>query len=296
LFVVACPHSFSQERPWTVILSGGTTIDSLTLVSVESDSLGASRNGTLLQIPLNQIVRLEHPGQSITVAGGLVVGMIGIGFGEVVYEQRVGYARSGLELGRRLPYYGGGFLLGMGLGSLIGSAMTHDEVFAFEHYPAKARINVLNTILTSEPKVSPHPHPSHPHIATNAVYVEAFGPGFLYSVNYERLVESKFALRAGFSAWDMRPEEEGTTTFIAVPLMGIYLVGDGAHKMEVGAGIDCFNERESRLSNKTLFLTTSLGYRYQPPEGGLQVRIVATPFILPGGVFFWFGTSVGACF
>lgn len=143
----------------------------------------------------------------------------------------------------------------------------------------------------------------------NAIYAEAFGPGFFYSINYERFLSNEFTLRGGISIFSLNGSTS-QSTFIVVPLMGNYLLGNGSSKFEVGTGIDFMTisgEEYSDIdpvksvrdnSSSGILLIGSLGYRYQPWAGGLHFRIVATPmlspytgFLIPSG-----GCSLGICF
>lgn len=297
--VLLLPHSISlsQEHAWTVKLSDRTSIDSLTLERVDRDSLRATRNNSPVAISMGSIVELRQSQRLNAVASGLLFGVFGMGIGEIEYQQRMGYseARTGLDLVNRLPYYAGGFALGMGVGSLFAWATEQDDIYAFENLSRRAKFNTVSLILSRKEPVPVPIVPTEIREAKNAIYVEAFGPGLLYSVNYERFVAKEFSVRAGFSSFTLG-QSDGDNTTIVVPVMGTYFAGEGSNKLEIGVGIDFWAEREPHDSNNLMLLITSLGYRYQPVDGGFQFRVVATPLIAPAGALLWFGTSVGVCF
>ena len=80
--------------------------------------------------------------------------------------------------------------------------------------------------------------------ANNSIFVEAGGPGLLYSVNYERVVENDFGLRIGLSYVSFSATASGggsTSTasagILAVPVIASYLgLRGGNHILELGAG------------------------------------------------------------
>ena len=113
-----------------------------------------------------------------------------------------------------------------------------------------------------------------PLLAPNAVYAEALGNGFVYSLNYERLFNDRLAGRFGLlyaGGW-------------GAPLMANFLVGRGRRHLEVGLGVvllsathmaDDLGVREEHLSN--VMASCTIGYRYQDPAGGLMFRVGFTP-------------------
>jgi hypothetical protein len=297
LFVVASSVLHSQDHLWTLRLKDRTIVDSLKLDSVTSAVLRFSRNGDFYSVAVDSIAELQHPQPSLTFLGGLFMGLGGVGIGEFEYQQHVAYSgtHTGSDIVHRLPYYAGGFLLGFGMGALFTSLADQDEVHDFRGLPHRARVIALSDIIQSQAPELPPTFTETPSPAKNAVYLEAFGPGFLYSINYERFVANKFALRIGFEDATLDFGENRTST-ITVPVMGNYFSSTGSHKLEIGVGADFLYEHGSRTSNGYVFLVGSVGYRYQPDEGGFQFRLVATPFVFPTGNFMWFGSSIGMCF
>lgn len=127
--------------------------------------------------------------------------------------------------------------------------------------------------------------------AKNGVYLELFGNGGIYSLNYERFLSPDFSLRAGFGSFSGESfwgsEEISLTTF---PLLGNYFYGKGRNKLELGAGFLVGTKKiestwDETSSTTTIFdLTALIGYRNQKPGGGLIFRAGLTPFFaLSGG-------------
>ena len=144
----------------------------------------------------------------------------------------------------------------------------------------------------------------------NAIYVEAFGAGILYSVNYERFVSKDFTFRIGFSLFPTNSNSgKDQSSLIFVPLIANFLLGEGNSKLEIGAGItylvdnaessgDISQASTTTQSSSGVVFVGSIGYRYQPSDGGLHFRLVATPLLSPytGWFKLWFGSSIGFCF
>jgi hypothetical protein len=133
--------------------------------------------------------------------------------------------------------------------------------------------------------------------APNALYFELLGSGGLYSINYDRIVADRFALRIGFSAFEFCLFT--CTSVVTAPVTASYLVGEGSHSLELGIGL----LGVSSDSDGTVVGTGVLGYRFQPLDGGVVFRFTATPFFGRGlsddGKFEavpWVGSSIGGAF
>ena len=125
--------------------------------------------------------------------------------------------------------------------------------------------------------------------ADNSIFVEGGGPGLLYSINYERIVENDFGLRAGISytSFSASASSGGSTAsasaaIITVPVIASYLgVSSGNNVLEMGAGGTVVYATGSASgtgiassgSGMTALGTVILGYRRQPVNGGFQFRI-----------------------
>ena len=125
--------------------------------------------------------------------------------------------------------------------------------------------------------------------ANNSIFIEGGGPGLLYSVNYERIVEDVVGLRAGISyqSFSASASSGGSTasasaTFVTVPVIATYLgMTSGNHTLEVGAGGTMVFASGSASgtgiaasgSGMLPLGTAIIGYRRQPMDGGFQFRI-----------------------
>ncbi|MDX5420220.1 MAG: hypothetical protein LPK09_13485 [Hymenobacteraceae bacterium] len=138
-----------------------------------------------------------------------------------------------------------------------------------------------------------------------AAYFEAAGNGDTYSFNLERLflqqAELKVGLRVGIgSNLFFLPEED--TTYPIVPIEAVGLMGRREKHFEFGIGYTRRFTDDPELLHDMYF--GRLGFRYQPPEGGLVVRVALTPFIssesnvrTPGlALVPRFGLSIGRSF
>jgi hypothetical protein len=125
--------------------------------------------------------------------------------------------------------------------------------------------------------------------ANNSFYVEAGGPGLLYSLNYERLVENDFGLRVGLSytSFSASASSGGSTAtasaaFWTFPVTVSYLgISSGNHALELGAGGTAIYASGAASgtgiaasgSGMAFLGTAVVGYRRQPMNGGFQFRI-----------------------
>jgi len=87
-------------------------------------------------------------------------------------------------------------------------------VFAWRHSPHRAGRSIARPALCRrEP-------------AYNSIFVEGGGPGLLYSLNYERVVENDFGLRVGMSYVSFSASagsSSASATILAVPVIFSYL-------------------------------------------------------------------------
>ncbi|WP_022836174.1 hypothetical protein [Salisaeta longa] len=136
--------------------------------------------------------------------------------------------------------------------------------------------------------------------AKNAIYTEVAGNSLLYSVNYDRRFSDKISGRLGV----MTAGASGVS-LTAFPLMGNYLLGSGSHRLELGLGpqiflvsidggsgdLAGFDEEGTAIAG-----TATIGYRYQPMDGGFLFRIGFTPSFSQFGFLPWAGLSLGYAF
>ena len=135
----------------------------------------------------------------------------------------------------------------------------------------------------------------------NAFHVEAFGPSILGSLNYERMIGSNFSARAGVG-W-MPGFDIGAR--LHTPLMVNFILGDGQHRLEAGAGAVLvyalkrgIEEDESvQAGFRAPYAAGTLAYRLEPSEtsslhGGIY-RVGLTPVYSNGVLYPSFGLSAG---
>jgi hypothetical protein len=115
------------------------------------------------------------------------------------------------------------------------------------------------------------------HRRLNTIYVEGFGGGLWWSLNYERLVLQDLAVRAGFGYIGLEGfDPDGSSAsvgFFSIPISVSYLgLGGTSHMFEVGAGLTIAGYTgsvrsglsTSSGSGATAFGQVFGGYRYHP--------------------------------
>ncbi len=126
----------------------------------------------------------------------------------------------------------------------------------------------------------------------HTLYAEVLGHGLLYSVNYDFRFHRHAVIHAGFSYWGFSSGFFGEMQLTAFPVTLNYLSGNDDSHLEVGAGImpvkittvnsgifTLFSGNEVEKKRSTAILGIgSVGYRYQPMDGGLMLRVALTPF------------------
>lgn len=133
----------------------------------------------------------------------------------------------------------------------------------------------------------------------HAAYFELGGNGLLYTLNYDYRHNADWGGRAGL----MRAGGFGATLTV-IPAMGNYLMelGSSSHNLELGAGLmylgvslDAGEEEAFGFSDNSVAGTGTVGYRYQPLDGGVVFRGGLTPYV-GAGTGVWLGLSVGYAF
>jgi len=146
-------------------------------------------------------------------------------------------------------------------------------------------------------------------VARSAIYIELAGQGLLYSVNYEYLLADDISVRIGYSQWTISSLflfTAGELSFTGFPVMVNYLSGSGSGHLELGLGVmpmkisldghDILFGTDVSNSATLLIGTATLGYRYQPPDGGFVFRIGLTPFFNEKVIAVSGGLSMGVAF
>jgi hypothetical protein len=118
----------------------------------------------------------------------------------------------------------------------------------------------------------------------NTIYTEAFGQGFCWSLNYDRLFNTEKRIMNSYTAGIVYvPEsiEFGDGTYYGIPLSYNWLIGKKSHHLELGIGLTSLlvNPNSIVKSDFYAYLTPKIGYRFQRPQGGLFFRATATPMI-----------------
>lgn len=124
----------------------------------------------------------------------------------------------------------------------------------------------------------------------HAAYLEVGGSTSVYSLNYEFQPSRDFAFRVGaFST----PFGYRDATMHGGLLGGSYLIGGGRHKIELGGvltGAFVSDNTNGGLWQTAptekgfgLGISPSIGYRFQPNDSGLLLRLAFTPLFSVSG-------------
>ena len=121
-------------------------------------------------------------------------------------------------------------------------------------------------------------------VERNTIYAEAFGQGFCYSINYDRLFNTEKRFKNSFTGGFVYvPEslEFGDGVYCGIPISYNWLLGKKSHHLELGIGLTSLvvNPNSNMVSDFYTYLTPKIGYRFQRPNGGLFLRATATPMI-----------------
>lgn len=127
------------------------------------------------------------------------------------------------------------------------------------------------------------PSPSDEATGRNALYFELLGNGGLYSVNYERRVRERVALRVGAGTWDatdLLASGGETERIVTVPMTASLLPQGRRGGLEVGGGLVVGRESSTTLpSERILALTGILGYRRSAADSSFLFRATLNPFL-----------------
>lgn len=158
------------------------------------------------------------------------------------------------------------------------------------------------------PDVAPPVAPSR-RTASNAIFLEGFGSGLLYSVNYERLLGEHFSVRAGFSYFTYAVSsygKSGNLSLMTVPMLVSYYAGWENHKIQIGLGATVIYMGAPTDSEGTAFggdragagiaASGVVGYRYLPARGGFTFGVGFTPLLRASKALAWGGASAGWVF
>jgi hypothetical protein len=124
----------------------------------------------------------------------------------------------------------------------------------------------------------------------HTVYVDISTRGPVYTVNYDRIFYTSekvsYSYRLGFH-W-LHDE-------IGIPLGISLITGKQDHHAEVSLTMTPYVDRanhlfqEGNISDKYLYITPGIGYRYQKPSGGFFLKGLVAPLVLldPPSDDFW---------
>lgn len=157
-----------------------------------------------------------------------------------------------------------------------------------------------------------------------AIYAEALGNGFFYSLNYDARLKKNttdgWGARAGIgmisiSAEDTLNNLKGRVAITSIPIVANYIVGKKRSGLELGIGPTIVLAKLKNLRNSSpgnvstgtnilnepitsnqVFLTGAIGYRYRSLNNGFLFRIGLTPYLSDGTINMLGGVSLGYVF
>jgi hypothetical protein len=167
--------------------------------------------------------------------------------------------------------------------------MTTHRIFTYTITSALITLSILAAATQiahaqDEPKAEPQAvETTRP--AVESIYLEVGGSGIGYSLNYERLVVDKLALRGGLSYGYIDINRDGLSAseaFLLIPITVSYVgTYSGDHGLELSAGATLVYLQGSSTGGLTAFAAPGIGYRLHPVYGGLSFRVGAQFIILP---------------
>jgi hypothetical protein len=138
-------------------------------------------------------------------------------------------------------------------------------------------LTLINSVFSQENNVSNI-------FERNTIYTEAFGQGFCWSLNYDRLFNTEKRIMNSYTAGIVYVPESiqfGDGTYYGIPLSYNWLIGKKSHHFELGIGLTSLlvNPNSTVRSDFYSYFTPKIGYRFQRQQGGLFFRATATPMI-----------------
>lgn len=136
-----------------------------------------------------------------------------------------------------------------------------------------------------------------------SLYFELFGNGVAFSFNYDVVFSSSLGYRLGINYlpddtdYRVYNRNNHSHRYFTALGMGVYMIGDGVHRLELGLGILLGNiVTGTGTEERVTYITPSatIGYRYHPLEmGKATFKFAFTPYLSGNRVQPWFGISVG---
>lgn len=112
---------------------------------------------------------------------------------------------------------------------------------------------------------------SNSTVANNTLYLDYTGMLLSnhLSLNYERFFTENFGVRASVG-YGFKSGGENAYGVNIVPTLTLF---QGSSKLEIAAGGGAISDNQNQLGVSTKFVSTgSVGYRYQPQQGGMFFR------------------------
>ena len=151
------------------------------------------------------------------------------------------------------------------------------------------QILLLNLLLSFANSISAQEKQINFPNEKNTIYAEAFGQGFCWSLNYDRLLNTDKKVFNSFTAGVVYVPNQiqfGDGSYFGVPVSYNWLFGKKSHHLELGVGITGMAVKSdfglfglSTTNHFYTYLTPKIGYRFQRPQGGLFLKVTATPMI-----------------
>ncbi len=137
--------------------------------------------------------------------------------------------------------------------------------------------------------------------ASNAVYFEFGGPAIFYSINYDRMVSPDFGFRVGISNIPSSSYlENGVLGTLTFPIFLNWFPRALSQWLEFDAGLVIQSGKfildYPDITAHGSFYSVGIGYHYQPPDGGVLLRLMLTPLFFSNQTFVWCGASLGLAF
>ncbi|MEN3038535.1 MAG: hypothetical protein ABDI07_05165 [Candidatus Kryptonium sp.] len=137
-------------------------------------------------------------------------------------------------------------------------------------------ISALSNNAFSQSYINTSPHKSEKtskedKYAKSSVYLEIFGQGLIFSLNYDYRFKPNLSAKVGVGYALSAASVIATINYLTFPESSHHLeIGGGIVYLEVGSGVE---------AELFIFPTANIGYRFQPKKGELFFRIAWTPLL-----------------
>ena len=132
----------------------------------------------------------------------------------------------------------------------------------------------ITLILSFIPFIYSQENSDEEQLNTNSIYLEAFGSGSIWSLNYDKIIKRHESFLNSFTIgveYVPKSLNFGEGAFYGLPLSYNWLIGKKNHHFEFGTGLTFLylDDRYSPIDNFSVFGAPKIGYRYQRKQGGL---------------------------